>query len=268
MIHLSDTHFGVSADYRFGDAAETLPRVERVVEAINGLDFEPDFIVHTGDVTNDPERKAYERAAEVLGRLRRPMYCVAGNHDDAALMREYLPLPKGAEMRIEMLVEDERRLAYVVEFEEILMVVLDGCRLDSEDTAHGELPEPQFSALHDLLGRGDGKPFAVFVHFPLLPIGSPWIDKGMLMLNGERLHGVLVEAGAERCRGVFCGHMHHPVQVWRDGIFYSAVGSACCQIRVGPRDERAVFEGEAPVYFNHVRFGDPGTVVRQRDVAV
>ena len=53
VIHISDTHLGPdrSLDIR---GANSCARTEALVKSINALPFLPDFIVHTGDVANDP----------------------------------------------------------------------------------------------------------------------------------------------------------------------------------------------------------------------
>ena len=65
LIHISDTHFGPdhSLDIR---GANSWKRACALVEAINDLPFQPDLIVHTGDVANDPDPPAYTLAREVL----------------------------------------------------------------------------------------------------------------------------------------------------------------------------------------------------------
>ena len=65
IVHLSDTHVGDTADLNFGGAA-VLPRLRVVIDAVNALDIAPEFVIHTGDIVDDPSAEAYRRAADVM----------------------------------------------------------------------------------------------------------------------------------------------------------------------------------------------------------
>ena len=47
----------------------------------------------TGDLIHDDSRGAYGHFCELLAGLQLPVYCVPGNHDVRALMREALDAP-------------------------------------------------------------------------------------------------------------------------------------------------------------------------------
>ena len=137
VIHISDTHFGPdrSETIRW---ANTYDRSVALVAAINALPFTPDFIVHTGDVVNDPDPEAYRLAAEVLSGLKVPLYYAAGNHDDVAMMREALAF--GAHRLL--VPESDASLCYRLsggKNEEIEFFVVDA-RVPQEEGPHGFFP--------------------------------------------------------------------------------------------------------------------------------
>lgn len=255
VIHISDTHLGPTPDFEVRGACPHA-RLERLVEGILGLDFTPDFVIHTGDVANDPHPDAYRLAAAQFARFPCPVYSVVGNHDAAAMMRGALVLPPA-----EPLASDPDRLAYRFDRDGVRFFVLDA-RMPDPEEPHGVLPEPQLEALTANLAAWTG-PFAVLLHFPPFPIGSPWIDKFLALRNGEALHRAIVNAGPARCRGVFFGHLHRGIQIYRDGILYAAVSSPACQFSAGTRDERVAFDPECPLPFNHLTFTADGTIVKE-----
>jgi len=257
FVHISDTHIGPTADYALY-GARTLPPLERVVERINALPVKPDFVMHTGDVAAQPDPEAYRLAAGVMDRLSAPVYYVTGNHDRSRDIRAFLRMGPRVD-----LVEGEDALAYRFGLRGHRMIVLDARGPDSIDP-HGLLPEAQLRALRREVEEGD-LPLTVFVHFPPGPLGSPWLDGGMLMLNGEDLHQALV-AARERLRGVFFGHVHRGMQVFRDGVLYSSVGSTFCQFTAWPSDERPGFEAGGPGCFNFVTLTPEGCVVKEHTV--
>lgn len=254
-IHISDTHLGPTEDFEVR-TARTHHRVGKLLEAVRARHLAPDFMIHTGDITNEPDPDAYRIAARVFGELPWPVYFVTGNHDDAAMIRAQLPLPPLAP-----LVDDPDRLCYRIDLPGLRVFVLDA-KVPEEEGPHGELPANQLEVLGRELAECDG-PFCVFIHFPPLPIGSPWIDDFLILRNGGDLHQLLVGTGVARNRGVFFGHTHRGIQIYRDGILYSGVSSPACQFSAGLNDEYARFEPDCPLPFNHITFFPDATVVKE-----
>src|SRR5258705_8170287 len=65
FVQLSDTHWGFNGPAVNPDAGGTLPKA---VAAVNSLEFEPDFIVFTGDLTHttdDPKERSEEHTSEL-----------------------------------------------------------------------------------------------------------------------------------------------------------------------------------------------------------
>ena len=254
-IHLSDTHLGPTPDFRVREA-QPAARLGRLVEAIGSLDFTPDFLVHTGDLANDPDPDAYRLAGEILAPLGIPLYCANGNHDDAAMLDEGITMGSR-----QPLGEATGRLAYTFDFPDLRGFVLDA-KVPEAEGPHGELPQAQLDALEAALAEVD-RPYAVFLHFPPFPIHSQWIDAYLPLKNGEALHEVLLQhADTGLNRGVFFGHLHRDLQLYRDGILYSGVGSPACEFSVGVHDEIVSFDADCPAVFHHLTFSETGTVVK------
>lgn len=256
-IHLSDTHIGPSDDFEVRGACPRR-RLDRMVKAILDLDFEPDFIIHTGDVVNDPDPAAYAVAKDALAPLidRFPFYAGPGNHDDSVMMKDGLPMSGKTP-----LVKDAGRLAYRFDLPEFRGFVLDA-NVPAPEEPHGELPENQLAALEAELNNGDETPFAVFVHYQPFEIHSAWIDEYLPIRNGEALHELLRKQPPGRVRGVFFGHLHRPVQLYRDGILYSGISSPVCEFTAGVHDEKVGWSADCPVVFHHLSFSPTGTVIK------
>ena len=95
FVQITDSHLGPARDYSyFGHFPYRT--LARAIDLINAMPQLPDFVVHTGDVSNDCSAESYALAAELLGRLRGPLYLLSGNPDDRALLRHglvmYAPL--------------------------------------------------------------------------------------------------------------------------------------------------------------------------------
>jgi Icc protein len=254
FVHISDTHIGPTADYSRHDHYP-LPCARRVVEIVNDLPVRPDFVIHTGDVVTEPDPAAFRLAAQVLGRLDVPIYYVNGNHDTAADIRRYLPMgphqPAGS---------DPARLSYTFEVRGYRFLVLDAKGPDEIDP-HGYLDASQLALVVGEAGP-EGPPLAVFVHFPALPLNSPWMDENMLILNGADLHAALLPA-RNRLRGVFHGHVHQNMQTIRDGILYVSTASVFYQFAAWPNDLVTGYDPQHPPAYGFVHLLPELTIVHQ-----
>ena len=240
FIHLTDTHFGPDRTYaRHGYRAWSCAR--ELVTRINDLPFKPDFIIHTGDVVTDPDPVSYRLAAETLGLLDFPTYYVTGNHDRTEDILRYLPM--GA---YEDLGSRYGLLSYRFDCKGRRFLVVDARAPDALDP-HGLLGDEQLAIVREEVERGR-LPLVVFIHFPLLPVNAPWFDENMLVINGIRLHEILLSAG-DRLLGVFHGHLHMARETVRDGIIYSSASSTFANfsalpgvpgMQVAPTDPRVI----------------------------
>lgn len=252
FVHIGDTHFGPTAGFsRHGH--EPLSCARRMVEIINNLPQRPDFVIHTGDVTNEPDDAAYRLAAETFAQLEAPIYYVVGNHDTAAGIRRYLPMAPKVDVDA-----DPDRLSYAFEVKGCRFLVLDARGPDEIDP-NGLLPESQLEVIARETGP-DGPPLTVFLHYPVIAMNSIWMDKNMLVLNGDVLHEALRQSG-RRLRGVFYGHVHQHMQNICDGVRYTSTASVFSQFAAWPADVNVRFDPDEPPGYSFVHLLPDQTIV-------
>jgi len=254
FVHISDTHVGPEREFELY-GVNTYEATVGLIEAIQGLPFDPDFIVHTGDIVALPQVECYELAREALGGLTAPIYFVAGNHDRAEEIHRFLP-----QGPCDHVTEEGGILSY--EF------MRNGFRFLTLDARGPEQIDPQglLSAVQLALVTEkctpEGEPLTIFIHFPPLPLDSEWLNRSMLLQNGMDLHRALIPA-RERLRGVFFGHVHRGMQAMADGILYSSVGSSFRQFRSWPDSLNVEYDQEHPPCFNVVTLSRTQTTVKQ-----
>jgi len=259
FIHISDTHIGPKRDFEvFGK--NPYKACEKVVEAIRQMDFIPDFIIHTGDITASAEEESYKLARSLFSRIPAPMYYVTGNHDSVEFIKKHLecgPLVDAF--------SDYELLSYVFELNDHRFVVLDAHLADPDET-RGTISKPQLDYLR--------KQFVVtqlsvtaFVHFPPHPLDSRWIDNQMLMTNGVTLHELLKEF-APRVGGVFYGHVHKGINMSVDGLLYSSAPSVVCQFTALPEEQEPSADEDYPPSFNLVTIESTRTIIKSHVVAL
>ena len=229
FVHISDTHLGPTAVYQDRQGVSPYPCAERLVEIINDLPVRPDFVIHTGDVVYDPDPAAFALAAALFAHLNVPIYYVNGNHDGKGLLKQHLPMGPKTDLS-----DDPDTVSYAFDMKGQRFVVVDA-RGPYEIDPQGLFSEAQLAVVAAEM-QPDGPPLTLFMHYPVWPLNSKWMDAHMLVENGRSFHNLLLPA-KERLRGVFHGHIHQPMQTVRDGILYCSAASAYSQLAAWPSDE-------------------------------
>jgi len=270
FVQLSDTHLlmpGVKPYY--GDVSEDLDlyarqilalpytaiqATEAAIREINALPLKIDFVLHTGDIGNDlkkPEEYAFMR--DLFAKLKYPIYYLPGNHDDVKLVQSVLQNRSASDS-----------FEYEIEDSGVQIVCLDS---NGTNPPHsGWLDDTQLEWLETICMAEDDRPLVVALHHHPIPIDVPWLDE-LALLNGDAMHKILLKA-KHRLRGVFYGHIHHAVDVVRDGIVYSAAPSAYTQFVGWPGFEVASLEEGARCGFNVVSIQADTTYVRRHRYVV
>ncbi|MBN1679588.1 MAG: metallophosphoesterase [Anaerolineae bacterium] len=241
FIHITDSHIGPTRDTT-KHSTNVYNALERAVKTINAFPIQPDFVLHSGDVSDDGSAESIELAAGILARLNAPVYYVNGNHDDRALLRKVLGATGG---------DPGTPLDYTFEVNGERFLVLDAHTPD--------VPQPQGKLSNAQLewirreAQPDGPPLTVLMHFVPFPMALPWLDENMILVNGDALHTALLPA-RDRLRAVFFGHLHRSSQIVRDGITYVCAPSCAFQYAWRPWAERPEYDPVSPPGYNVVHY--------------
>jgi len=250
FVHITDTH--ISADPRYNiDGVSHTPMfgAKALVKRLNELPFQPDFVLHTGDVCYDPDPTAYEAARSIFSGLKYPIYYLNGNHDDKNTLQRVL------------VQRDQPLERFDQEFE------INGVQIVCIDSQHpepnvrGQVSAEQLQRLEAITKADDSRPLIVALHHNVLPTGIPWWDEFMILENGEAFHNALLPA-RERLRGVFHGHVHQSTQIYRDGIVYTSGLSSWYQILTVPGQTETLDDKTALPGFNVVMVSKSQTFTR------
>lgn len=259
FIQISDTHLGKTTDYAY-NGFNSHQHLEMVVNAINALPFEVDFVLHSGDVVEYGSAEEYHLARRLLERLRFPVRYAVGNHDNAVLLQNAL-------LGIE---SPASRYDYTFEADGVQVAVLDS---NNGFVPSGTLTETQLANLRALC-TAEGAPLVIVLHHPPVTLDTPWIAEGwegfgfrtMLLDCGEAFRAALAPA-QERLRGVFFGHVHRAYQVVRDGILYSSAPSTVIQFASYPEQRLPKPAPKEPPAFALVTVAAEQVTVRQYALA-
>jgi Icc protein len=208
LVQLTDPHASHHPQGEFF-GVDTLASLEAVIGALNRAAPYAAVVV-SGDLVSEESARAYRSLQSLLRRIPAPVYCMAGNHDDVALMAAHLP---GGNIRLDR------------EFD------LQGWRIVLLDTRVAGSPagcvaRTELERLGRALGEHEDGPALVFLHHQPIPVGSPWID-AMMVENADELFGAL--APHRNVRALVCGHIHQAFTGVRAGIAVLGTPSTCAQ---------------------------------------
>lgn len=193
LLQVSDCHLAreAGADYRGHDPDTNLDQISEPVRR-----WAPDWLVLTGDLSDDASEQSYARIRDWAARFDCPVAWIPGNHDDRAVMA---PIFDAAGFSA----------GPVIETGGWQLALLDSAWPD--DPA-GELDEQRLAPLDGLDGE---RPCGVFVHHQPQPVGAEWIDK-VGMRNREIPWRAL--AANPEIRFVAFGHIHQRHRRQVDGL--------------------------------------------------
>jgi 3',5'-cyclic AMP phosphodiesterase CpdA len=210
FVQISDSHIGFNKPAN-PDVAATL---QATVDKINALEDQPDFIIHTGDLTHDSKAVQFDTMDQVLtGAKSKQIYYVPGEHDtsidDGKLYLERYGKPLGA----------KGNGWYSFNHKDVHFVGLNNTAVLE---GMGNLGEAQLSWLEaDLKAQPDSRPIVVFAHIPLWSVYPDW---GWGTRDSERALRFLKRFGSVT---VLNGHIHQVMQKVEGAVtFHTAMSTA------------------------------------------
>jgi Icc protein len=202
--------------------------------------WQPEVVLVTGDLAEDPEPRVYERLRAELMRLRVPVLCLPGNHDDPGLMRRALA---GGNVSV-CATHAAAGWRFV-----LLDSVLPG-------EPGGELASEELTRLARELAATRAWTF-VSVHHQPVPVGSPWLD-AVGLRNGAELLGLA--ARHPHLRGIAWGHVHQAFEAQQGELRLLATPSTCAQFM--PGTEHCVMDTRPPA-FRRLDLGPDGSIATE-----
>jgi 3',5'-cyclic AMP phosphodiesterase CpdA len=191
FLQISDTHIGFAKPAN-PDPAGTL---EAAIAKVKALPEQPDFIVHTGDVTHLAKPEQFDLAQQLLGRFGLPIHFIPGEHD---MVDGANPAPFRDRFNKDAQGDGWYNFdAGGAHFVALVNVVRLG------DKGMGTLGPDQLAWLQrDLAGRSASTPIIVLSHFPLWPLYPDW---GWGTADAAEAHKLLARFGSVTALN---GHIH------------------------------------------------------------
>jgi 3',5'-cyclic AMP phosphodiesterase CpdA len=210
FVQISDSHIGFNKPANPNVTAT----LQAAVDRINGLEAQPEFIIHTGDLSHDAKAAQFDEMDQVLrGAKTSRICCVPGEHDtsidDGKLYLERYGKSLGA----------KGSGWYSFDHKDVHFVGLNNSAVLE---GMGMLGDDQLKWLDaDLRGQPASRPIVVFAHIPLWSVYPEW---GWATRDSERALSLLKRFGSVT---VLNGHIHQVMQKVEGNVtFHTAMSTA------------------------------------------
>jgi Icc protein len=216
FLQISDSHIGFSKAAN-PDAKATF---REAVGKVLALPVKPDFIIHTGDITQLSRDEEFDDADQILKEAGLTVFHVPGEHDmlddgaGKAFLDRYGKGTRGAGW-------------YSFDHNGVHFVALVNV-VNLKAGGMGSLGQDQLEWLEkDLAGRSSSTPIVVFAHIPLWTVYADWgwgTDDAVQALSYLKRFGSVT---------VLNGHIHQITQKVEGNIAFHTARSTACPQPVG-----------------------------------
>lgn len=177
----------------------------------------PNLLALTGDISQDYSLTSYETAKKIFHNFPCQIAATMGNHDYPPTFTDFFGDPT----------QDSNKL-----------FTLDNWRilfLNSHWPEHvgGQLAQIELDFLCRALATSREQHVMIFLHHPVLPVGSHWLDK-IMTTNAAQFLEIIDQY--HNIKAVICGHIHQQTHIMRLGVSYLSTPSTSWQFAVQSYD--------------------------------
>ncbi|WP_157968967.1 metallophosphoesterase [Tropicimonas sp. IMCC34011] len=210
FAHISDLH--LSQTLVAGVRADAAAIVEQLSRDILRISEILDFVVVSGDVTEDAEFASFRQFEDMFAQIGLPVYMVPGNHDGPAVYYNCLDqFPTLSSWDI---------TNKVVELPGLCLLGIDTC-IEGETT--GRIKADAMKIIERESARRGAPPLVIVMHHPPITTGLQEFDAVSQLEGIAELHDIIKRS--ERPKLILSGHVHRPYQGRIDGAGCFVAGS-------------------------------------------
>jgi 3',5'-cyclic AMP phosphodiesterase CpdA len=161
FVQLSDSHIGFHGPANL----DVTGSFSRAIDQVNALDFRPDFVMHTGDLTHLSTPAQFDQVHQMLGGLRTAkVFVVPGEHDSVDDHGQKYRATFGAGSRGDGWYSFDIKGVHVIALVNTLAL---------EKLGHLGVDQLDFIQ-RDVAGLSSDTPIVVFSHIPLFAMYPTW----------------------------------------------------------------------------------------------
>lgn len=224
-LQITDLHLFADSDSTLLGTA-TYDSLVRVIEDVKKKSLNPDFLILSGDLSQDNSLQSYQQVLELFKTFTCPIYYIPGNHDDLPTMAQCF---KHSFLRHEK-IRHQGNWTFIF--------------LNSHlpNQVHGFLTATELGFLENSL-KESKQNVMIFIHHHVIDCGTTWLHDLGLHNASEFL--AVIDAHPS-VKAVVSGHIHQDFDRIQDHIRYLATPSTCIQFK--PNQDRFTLDSENPGY--------------------
>ncbi len=244
FIHLTDTHLlGAASDKLYG--IKPAKRLKKAFKNIREHHKDAEFVVITGDLTNEGDPKAYRLLKKQIDALGIPVFPLVGNHDNRAAFWEVFPEWN-----------DGGFVQHVRLFEAGAFVFLDTL---VEGEEYGMMCDARLAWLKKQLEDHAQRDLYLFLHHHPITSGLHRMDTVGSFRSAKAFWSLL--ESHSNVRHIFFGHIHRPLQAIHRGIPLSTTRSTTFQVAYRPDEPEESLTTTVQPAYSVVRIDAEETVI-------
>lgn len=226
ILQISDLHLLTKSGEKMCDV-DTEQSFCKVLKYAFSKHHKFDLILVTGDLVQDPSQFGYQRIHQELEKYKTKTVCLPGNHDDLALMQEFLQ-------------SEQVNCKKLILFNHWKIICLNSKKDGSQG---GFLASEELEFLNNSLNQHPKLNTLIAIHHNSLPTGSRWLDT-MTIENSDDLF--LMLSKHSQVKAITCGHIHQKQELKIDNKLILGAPSTCFQFK--PDSAEYALDDKSPGY--------------------
>ena len=232
IIQLSDLHLVGEDDTSLYRINPNL-RLKLALDSIEKNYKDIEFIVITGDLTDNASPKAYKSLASIVNRYNLPIYLMLGNHDRREIFKRYFPH-----------FIDDVFAQYVKKRDNKVHIFLDTL---VEDCSYGELCSSRMAWLKEQLDMYSSDFIYLYMHHHPIESGLYEMDNDAEFKSSEKFWDLLNQY--QNIKHISFGHLHRIMHSIKQNITLHSTRGIGFQVAYQPNSKiEYLTNEEKPTY--------------------
>ena len=231
IIQITDTHLLGNNKTLFGIDPKLI--LKKALVSIEKNHSDAEFVVITGDLTNNGKIEAYSELESLLKDFSIPVHLIMGNHDIKKIYNQVFNR-----------CEDDEFVQYAVEFDNNTFLFLD---TSVSNEQFGVLCHKRLTWLGNKLLKNKSKNVYIFMHHFPFNSEMPWMENNANFRNKKEFWDVVLKY--QNVKQIFTGHLHRIINANYKGVGVSCTRSTNFQVAFTPNTEEDLLTNkENPTY--------------------
>lgn len=215
IVQITDLHILADEEATIS-GVNTSQSLALVINDIQSLTPPPQLVIASGDLTDDGSAAAYRKLKSLFGKLDYPVYILAGNHDEIAVMQSEL-------------VGDNVFYQRQISLDDWQILLVNS---KARDGSFGFTSKAELCWLNDELDKAKQPVLLAMHHTPLRLCASQTCQ----FKNAGELLSVINKH--QVARGLIAGHTHNDVEEVRDNLRIMTTPSTMVQVTHNQHEAR------------------------------